>query len=322
MLNLKDSNILITGATGFIGSHFTEEVLKYNPRSIVCIYRSSNPKSYFATQKLADKVILANCDLKDFKRVNDVLNKYEIDMVFHFGAQAIVDTAYKNPLETIETNVMGTANILEACRQKGDLKAVVVITSDKAYGKSKELPYKEQMPLRGDHPYEASKSSADLIAQTYFKTYNLPVSIARFGNVFGPGDINFNRIIPGIFKAIINQEEFSIRSDGQMIRDYIYVKDVIKGPIKMAENIEKTKGEAFNFGSNNIFKVLETVQKIEEILGTKINYRILNIAKNEIPEQRLDWKKAKEILNWQPQTTFEQGIKDSFNWYKSWAQIQ
>lgn len=315
-MELKSSNILITGGTGFIGSHLVEELLKYEPKTIVCTQRSLNPKSYFSSHKLGDKVILANCDIKDFKRISDVLVKYEIDTVFHFAAQAIVETAFKNPLETIETNVMGTANVLEACRQKGDLKAIVVVTSDKAYGKSKELPYKEEMPLLGDHPYEASKSSADLISQTYYKTYNLPVTVARFGNVFGPGDINFNRLIPGVFKAIINQEELLIRSDGKMVRDYIYVKDVVRGPIKMAENIDRIKGEAFNFASKNIFSVLETIQRIEEILGQKVNYKILNIAKNEIPEQYLDWAKASQILGWQPQTTFEQGIKNSFTWYK------
>lgn len=317
MQDLETKKILVTGGTGFIGSHFVEKLLKHNPKSIVCLYRSSNPKSYFSTQKLVDEVILANCDLKNFKRVNDVLNKYEIDTIFHFGAQAIVDTAYKNPLETIETNVMGTTNLLEACRQKGDTRAIVVVTSDKAYGKAENLPYKEQMPLKGDHPYEVSKSSADLIARTYYKTYNLPVTVARFGNVFGPGDINFNRIVPGIFKAIINNEEFLIRSDGQMIRDYVYVKDVINGPIQMAKNIEKSRGEAFNFGSKNIFSVIEVVKKIEGILKVKVNYRILNIAKNEIPKQYLDWRKAKRMLSWQPRYSFEQGIKESFDWYKN-----
>ena len=317
MEKLKSSNILITGGTGFIGSHLIEELLRYNPKNIICTYRASNPRAYFYSQELPKKTTLVNCDIKDFKRVFDILTKYEIDIVFHLAAQPIVDTAYKNPLETIETNVMGTVNLLEACRQKGDLKAVVVATSDKAYGKAEELPYTEEARLKGDHPYDASKTAADLMAQTYFRTYGLPVVIARFSNTFGPGDINSNRIIPGIFESIITNKELLIRSDGKMIREYTYVKDITDGCVKLAQNIDKIKGEAFNFGSKNIFNVIDVIKKIEETLNVRINYKILNISKNEIPEQYLDWTKAKEKLDWQPKTNFEDGIKKSFNWHKS-----
>ena len=213
--------------------------------------------------------------------------------------------------------LLGTANILESCRLKGDLKSIIIVSSDKAYGKNKELPYKEETPLSGDHPYEASKAAADLIAQTYFKTYNLPIAITRFSNTFGPRDYNFSRMIPGIFEAIIKKKELLIRSDGKMVREYTYVDDIVDGCIKLAKNINKTKGEAFNFGSKNIFSVIEVIKKIEEILKVKVKYKILNIAKNEIPEQYLDWTKARRLLNWQPKTTFEEGIKESFNWYRN-----
>jgi len=316
MPELNSSNILITGGTGFIGAHLIEELLNYNPRNVVTTYITKLPKSYFDSQELAKKVILEDCDIRDFKKISDVLRKYEIDAIFHLAAQPLVSTAYKNPLETIETNIMGTTNILEACRVKGNLQSIVVVSSDKAYGKSKVLPYIEETPLKGDHPYEVSKSAADLIAQTYFKTYNLPIAIARFGNTFGPGDINFSRIIPGALKAIIKNEELLIRSDGKLIREYVYVKDAVAGCIKLAQNIDKSKGEAFNFGSKNIFSVFDVIKKVERVLNTKINYKILNIAKNEIPEQYLDWAKAKERLDWQPETGFEEGIKKSFNWYE------
>lgn len=317
MKRIKGLNILVTGATGFIGSHLAERLLAEKPENIVCIYRENNPKSYFQTKKISEKVTLASCDIKDFRRILDVMTKYEIDIVFHLAAQAIVGIAYRNPKETLESNILGTANILEACRMKGDLKAIVVASSDKAYGKTTDLPYDEQTPLAGDHPYDVSKSAADLISQAYFKTYSLPATVARFGNVFGPGDLNFNRIMPGIFKAIIEKRNLLVRSDGKMIREYIYVKDVVDGYLKLAQNINKTKGEAFNFGSKNIFSVLEVIKKIEQILKIKVKYKILNIAKNEIPKQYLNWTKAKKMLEWQPQTNFQTGIKESFKWYRA-----
>ncbi|MBI1866265.1 MAG: GDP-mannose 4,6-dehydratase [Candidatus Staskawiczbacteria bacterium] len=217
----------------------------------------------------------------------------------------------------IPLSVMGTVNILEICRKRKNLETIVVVSSDKAYGKSKKLPYKEHFPLKGDHPYDASKSAADLIAQTYFHTYNLPIAITRFSNVFGPGDLNFSRIVPGTINAIIENKELLIRSDGKMVRGYTYVKDIADGCIKLMENKEKVVGEAFNFASKNIFSTIDVVKKIEGILGVKINYKILNMANNEIPRQYLDWTKARETLHWQPVTTFEDGIKETFDWLQS-----
>lgn len=320
MIDLKKNNILVTGGYGFIGSHLIEHLVKLGCKSIVCTYRANNPRSYFNSLSLLDKVISANCDLKDYARVADVISKYEINLIFHLGAQPIVGTAFNNPLETITTNVIGTANILEAARIMGgkNIRGIVVASSDKAYGVSENLPYKETYPLAGSHPYDVSKSAADLIAQSYFKTYAMPINIGRFGNVYGAGDLNFNRIIPGIFKSIIEKTQFQIRSDGKMIREYVYAPDVADGYIKMAENIDKTVGEAFNFGSNDVFDVLEILANIEKALNIKIDYKVLDIAKNEIPKQYLDWTKAKEILKWEPKSDFQNKIKQSFEWYKKY----
>jgi len=311
MKDFKSSNILVTGGAGFIGSHLADELVKQNCKVVVIDNLSSGRK-----ENINPKAKFYKIDVRS-KDVSQILKKEKIEVIFHLAAKPLVDEVYKNPFDALETNIMGTVNILEAVRQKGDLESVVVVSSDKAYGKCKELPYKETTPLRGDHPYDVSKSAADLIAQTYFKTYNLPIVITRFSNTFGPRDYNFNRIIPGIFEAILKNKELLIRSDGKMIREYTYVKDIVDGCIKLAQNIEKIKGEAFNFGSKNIFSVIDVVKKIEKILGQKINYKILNIAKNEIPEQYLDWSKAKKILGWQPKTSFEEGIKESFKWYKN-----
>ena len=307
---MKAKNILVTGGAGFIGSHLVDRLVKDGHGVVVIDDFSSGRK-----ENLNKKAKFYKMDVRDPK-IFQIFKKENPKVVFHLVARPIVEKVYQNPLEAIEINIMGTAKILEACRLKGDLESVVIASSDKAYGKVKKLPYEEKTPLLGDHPYETSKASADLLAQAYFRTYNLPVVITRFSNTFGPRDYNFSRIIPGTFESIIKNKELLIRSDGKMIREYTFVEDIVDGCIKLTQNINKSKGEAFNFGSKNIFSVIEVVKKIEEILKVKVNYRILNIAKNEIPEQYLDWTKAKRILNWQPKTSFENGIKESFVWYK------
>ena len=243
--NLKGKNVLITGAMGLVVGHLTEKLVEMGANAHIT-YRSFNPKSYFAGKKLNKKVISAVCDIKDFNRVFDIIAKYEIEYVFHVAAQPIVDVAYVNPRETLETNIMGTVNILEASRFSQKIKGVVIASSDKAYGKKCSNAV-EIEPMAGDHPYDVSKSCTDLIARTYAKTYGLPVAVSRFGNIYGPGDFNFNRIVPGIMKAILKNETLEIRSDGKFVRDYVYVKDVADGYIALMENMEKAKGEAFNF---------------------------------------------------------------------------
>jgi len=306
----RSKNVLVTGGAGFIGSHLVDELINQKYQVVVLDNLSSGRKENINPQAIFYKIDVRN------KKVSDVLKKEKIEVVFHLAAQPIIDKAYENPFEAMETNIMGTTNILEACRKKNDLDCIVVVSSDKAYGKSKKLPYKEHFALKGDHPYDVSKSAADLIAQTYFSTYGLPVVITRFSNVFGPRDFNFSRIIPGVLRAVVNGDEFQVRSDGKMIREYVYVKDVVDGCVKLAEKTKCVKGHAFNFGSKNILSVLDVIKKIEKTLGQKISYKILNIAKNEIPRQYLDWTKAKKLLGWRPKTSFDKGILETYNWHK------
>lgn len=310
MISFKNKKILITGGAGFIGSHLANELIKQGNKVVIIDNLSSGRK-----EDINRKAKFYKTDVRD-KKIYEIFKKEKPKIVFHLAAQPLVEDCYNNPFSAIETNVMGTVNVLETCRKLRNTESIVVVSSDKAYGKAEKLPYKEDSPLRGDHPYDVSKSAADLIAKTYFTTYGLPVVITRFSNVFGPGDLNFSRIIPGAIESIIKNKEFLIRSDGKMIREYTYIKDIVAGCIKLAQNTSKVKGEAFNFGSKNIFSVIETAEKIQEALGIKINYKILNIAKNEIPNQYLDWTKANKILNWQPETNFEQGIKETYNWFK------
>ena len=308
---LKSKNVIVTGGAGFIGSHLVNKLIQKGHHVVVIDNLSSGKK-----ENIHPKAIFYKADVRD-RKLASTFEKENPKAVFHLAAFPLVGQAYKNPFEAIESNVMGTVNILEICRKRGNLEAIIVVSSDKAYGKSKKLPYQEHFPLKGDHPYDVSKSAADLIAQTYFRTYNMPVAITRFSNTFGPGDLNFSRIVPGAIEAILKNKELLIRSDGKMVRCYTYVKDIADGCIKLMEKKEKIAGEAFNFASKNIFSVIDVVKKIEKILGVKINYKVLNIANNEIPKQYLDWTKAKKTLEWKPMTSFEDGIKETFDWIKS-----
>ena len=318
----KNKNILVTGGTGFVGSHLVEELVMQEA-NVVTTFISTNPLSYFFSQKLNKKVRMAHVDVRDFESVFDLVTKNDIEYIFHLAAQALVETAYYNPKKTMESNIMGTVNILESARLFPKVKAVVVASSDKAYGKLdyqtlrvKKAKYFETDPLKGDHPYEVSKSAADLIAYSYFKTYNLPVVITRFGNIYGEGDLNFSRIIPDIMRAIIKKEKLEIRSDGTYVRDYLYVKDVVDGYLRLANKIEKVRGEAFNFGSRESLSVIELIKSIERILKKKINYKILNTAKNEIPYQSLNYLKIKRKLDWQPKYNLVKSIEKIYKWYK------
>lgn len=313
---MKNARVFVTGGTGLVGGHLVEKLVK-DDNEVFVGWRSRDPKAYFFQQELEKKVCMVDYDLKDFRRVLDIISKYEIDTVIHLGAQPIVYTAYKNPYETLESNIMGTINILEACRMYGEVKSIVVASSDKAYGISEQLPYTEDMKLNGQHPYDCSKSCTDLVSIMYAKTYNLPVTVSRFGNIFGPGDMNFNRIIPGIMKSLIKGETLELRSDGSMIREYLYVKDVADGYLMLAENIEKCSGEAFNFGTAKKYSVIELIKLCEKVLDKKVPYTIINNAKGEIPAQYLDSSKLQQLLNWQCNENIEGAITESYEWYKS-----
>lgn len=314
MENIKGKNVLVTGGTGFVGSHLVEALVKKGDNVFVP-YRSIDPRSYFYTEKLNTKVVLLSCDVKDKDRVFDIVSKYEITYIFHLAAQAIVPTAYENPVETIESNIMGTTYVLEAARRFPHVKGVIVASSDKSYGKSVK-PYEETDPLKGDHPYDVSKTSTDLIAQAYAKTYHLPIVITRFGNIYGEGDLNFSRIIPGIMKAIIRKERLILRSDGTCVRDYVYVKDVISGYLFLLQQIDKAKGAAFNLSSNYSFSVMDLIKQIERILKRKIPYSIENSAKNEIPYQHLNTAKIYN-LGWKPKFSLKATLPSVLRWYKT-----
>lgn len=315
MERLTGHNIMVTGGTGLVGSHLVESLLQKGAR-VVVPYRTLNPYSYFTTQKLARKVIMVACDLRDGSRIYNTVVKHDIDYIFHLGAQAIVTTAYHDPVETIETNVMGTTHILDAARRFPHIKGIFIASSDKAYGKRAEA-YKENDPLLGDHPYEVSKAATDLIARAYYKTYQLPVVVTRFGNIYGPGDLNFSRIIPGIAKTLITKKKLVLRSDGSHVRDYVYVKDVVSGYIFLLTNFDRVVGEAYNFSSDDNISVLDLLKKVEKITSKTITFSIENSARNEIPYQHVDYAKIR-ALGWKPKYSLHRGISETLHWYETY----
>lgn len=312
---LKGANVLVTGGTGFIGSHLVELLIERNSKIFVP-YIELQPKSYFTVTGLKKKVHLFKLDLRDKEKTIKAIRKFNVKYIFHLAAQTIVPDALKNPHHTLFNNIVSTINILDAARTNTSIKGVIVASSDKAYGKTKET-YTEDSPLKGDHPYDVSKSAKDLITQSYFRTYKTPIVITRFGNVYGEGDLHLSRIVPGICEALCTKRTLKIRSNGEYVRDYIYVKDVAKGYIHLLDNSDKTIGQAYNFSSKDTLSVVELIKKIEKVIGKKISYTIQNRAVNEIPYQHLNWNKVKKT-GWHPTYSLESTFPQIFQWYQQY----
>jgi len=283
------------------------------------------PNSYLVLSGNIDKVTVVRGELEDYHTVLRAINEYEIETVFHLGAQTIVGTASRSVLSTFESNIKGTWSVLEACRICSKLvKRIIVASSDKAYGVHKNLPYKEETPLLGRFPYDVSKSCSDLIAASYFHTFELPVAITRCGNLYGGGDLNFNRIVPGTIRSALQSQRPIIRSDGKFVRDYFYVEDAVDGYINFAEQMERSElhGEAFNFGTETPLNVIDLVNKILKLMEREdLQPFILNQASNEIREQYLSCKKAKEKLNWTAKYSLEVGLEKTIKWYQQYLKI-
>jgi len=279
------------------------------------------PESRMVRTGVLERVNVVRGELEDAALLTRALNEYEIDTVFHLGAQTIVGTAARSAASTFESNIRGTWNVLEAAKTCSSLvERVVIASSDKAYGAHDRLPYTEDMPLEGRYPYDTSKSCADLIALSYFHTYRLPVAITRCGNLFGGGDLNFNRLIPGTIRSALRGEAPIVRSDGKFVRDYFYVRDAVSAYLRLAEKLtEGFAGEAFNFGNETPVSVMELVQQILCLMGqSSLRPVILNQANNEIPCQYLDCSKAKRLLGWASEFGMEEGLRETISWYREY----
>jgi CDP-glucose 4,6-dehydratase len=315
-----DRPVFITGASGLVGSWLVKH-LHERGADVVCLVRDWVPQSELVQDRLIEKVKVVRGDVRDQALLERVLGEFEIDTVIHLAAQTIVTIANRNPISTFETNIGGTWALLEACRHSPKVKQIVVASSDKAYGDQEILPYTETTALAGQHPYDVSKSCADLIAHSYAVTYGLPVAITRCGNFFGGGDLNWNRIVPGTIRSILRGQAPIIRSDGNYVRDYFYVEDGALAYITLAEALAKNsalRGEAFNFSYQQRFTVLEIVEMLLKQMKSDLTPTILNEVSNEIRAQSLDAGKAHQVLGWQPQFGFDAGLVRTIDWYKEY----
>jgi len=316
----RDRSVFVTGATGLLGSWLVESLLDHGA-TVTCLVRDWVPQSRLVGGGSLDRVQIVRGELEDLAVTVRSLNEYEIDSVFHLGAQTIVGTAARSALSTFESNIRGTWTLLEACRTLGSrIQRIIVASSDKAYGEHETLPYTEDAPLIGRFPYDVSKSCADLISLSYFHTYDLPVAVTRCGNLFGGGDLNFNRLIPGTIRSVVRDENPVVRSDGHYVRDYFYVRDAVESYLRLAERLpEAFTGEAFNFGNERPLSVLQMVQVILELMQrTDLRPEIRNEASAEIRAQYLDCTKAREQLHWEPSFDIEVGLRETIDWYREW----
>lgn len=314
----KDRNVLVTGANGFLGSWVSKRLVEEGA-NVVSFVRDAIPKSFFNLSGTVDKVVIAHGALEDYLSIERVFNEFEVDFCFHLAAQAIVGTAERFPLSTYESNIRGTWNVLEAARRNSRVQGLVIASSDKVYGSKDNLPYTEQDTLGGLHPYDVSKVCVDLLAQSYFHTYGIPLGIARSGNFYGPGDLNFSRVVPETIRSLLGNENPVIRSDGTYLRDYFYVEDAAEAFLTLGENVAKDgiKGQAFNFGTGKPTAVIDVVNQLIGLSG-KDHLRpvILNQAAHEIKAQYLSCRKAQELLGWRHTTDLEKGLGKSYSWYQ------
>ena len=313
-----DRPTFLTGATGLVGGWLVKRLLAVGA-DVVCLVRDWVPHCMLIRSQDMERVKVVRGNVCDSALLERVLGEYEIDTVIHLAAQTIVGIANRNPVSTFESNIQGTWSLLEACRRSPTVRQIVIASSDKAYGDHDRLPYDETTPLQGRHPYDVSKSCADLIAHTYAQTYESPVAITRCGNFYGGGDLNWNRIVPGTIRSILRDKRPVIRSDGQHIRAYFYVEDGAAAYMFLAQRLaadRSLRGEAFNLSGELQITVLELVQRILTLMDSDLEPDIRNEACNEIRHQYLSAAKVRQMLGWTPTFTLDEGLSRTIVWYR------
>ena len=318
----QDRPTFVTGAAGLVGGWLVRRLLDLGA-DVVCLVRDWVPQSELVRSRLIERAQVVRGDARDQALLERLLGEYEIDTCIHLAAQTIVGIANRNPVSTFETNIGGTWALLEACRRSPMVKQVVLASSDKAYGEHDRPPYDEETPLQGRHPYDVSKSCADLIAQAYATTYDFPVVITRCGNFYGGGDLNWNRIVPGTIRSVLRGQRPIIRSDGHYVRDYFYVEDGAAVYTLLAERLSENsdlRGQAFNFSNETQVTVLELVERILGLMGSDLEPDVRDEASNEIRCQYLSATRARRMLGWRPLFTLEEGLQRTVEWYKDFLE--
>jgi CDP-glucose 4,6-dehydratase len=314
----RDRRVLLTGATGLLGGWMLRRLLELEADP-VCLVRDDVPRAYSVRSRDLSRAAVVRGDVTDAPLLERAVAEYEVRTVIHLAAQTIVGIAVRHPLSTFQTNIAGTWTVLEACRRAGPVEAIVVASSDKAYGQAASLPYDESFPLQGRHPYDVSKSCADLLAGSYHATYGLPVAITRCGNLYGGGDLNFNRVVPGTVRSALYGERPVVRSDGSPRRDYLYVEDAVEAYLGLAERTAtdaSIQGQAFNFSLEQPRTVLEMVRAVLTAAGRPdLEPVVENRAVHEIPDQFLSAAKARRVLGWTPAFTLDEGLRRTVAWY-------
>jgi CDP-glucose 4,6-dehydratase len=319
-MNWTGRTALVTGATGLVGSWLVRRLLSSGAR-VVALVRDWDPQSELIRSGDIHRCVVVSGRLEDYGALERAISEHETDTVFHLGAQAIVGTAFRSPMLTFESNIRGTYNLLEACRVHRDLmKRIVIASSDKAYGEAEVLPYTEDMPPQGRHPYDVSKSCADLLAHTYAETYGMNIAVARCGNIYGGGDLNWSRIVPGSIRLVLEGKPPMLRSDGTFTRDYLYVEDVVDAYLALAQSVERpeVRGEAFNFSPERQMTVLELIQHLLAVLERPdLQPVVLDQATAEIRDQYLDAGKARRVLGWEAHIPLQEGLERTVAWYRT-----
>jgi CDP-glucose 4,6-dehydratase len=307
----------VTGATGFVGAHIAKKLVEAGAR-VVCLQRDGVRANSLDLFDLRRRVTVINGSVEDFVLIERTINEYEVEAVFHLAAQAIVGAANRSPISTFETNIRGTYALLEACRLSPMVKRIVVASSDKAYGAHQNLPYTEDYPLHGLYPYDASKACTDILARSYAHSFKTPVVVSRFANIYGPGDMNLSRVIPGTIVSVLRDQSPVIRSDGTPIREFIYVDDVANGYLLLAEKIDEVIGEAFNFGAGEQITMLDLVERIIELSGKDLKPNVLLQRKieREIDAQYLSSEKIEKRLGWGANVELDEGLRLTMEWYR------